>query len=217
VQRISKPARTTVGDLENEGEMSSNIFNSTNSLLVNAAEEEAGRRTHLKSKVSLGLAGCAAECYKLARVVGTSTLCTRVHKYTRHSPSFVFSPRPTGITTMSQNPPAISSSANYQLIFDNALEAYKKKTGKDLTSDPLLTRLKSCDSPHAVLALLRDQVPGFDQSGSNSTSDRLTKWLDPTVNVLYTFSSMVGGALSLVSLCHFKVICQKTDALLSNF
>jgi hypothetical protein len=71
VQRISKPARTTVGDLENEGEMSSNIFKSTNSLLVNAAEEEAGRRTHLKSKVRLGLAGCAADCYKLARVVGT--------------------------------------------------------------------------------------------------------------------------------------------------
>jgi len=118
---------------------------------------------------------------------------------------------------MSQDPPVISSSANYQLIFDNALEAYKKKTGKDLASDPLLTRLESCDSPHAVLALLRDQVPGFDQSGSSSTSDGLTKWLDPTVNVLYTFSSTIGSAVSLVSLCHFKVIRQKTDGPLSNF
>jgi hypothetical protein len=118
---------------------------------------------------------------------------------------------------MSQNPPAISSSANYQLIFDNALEVYKKKTGKDLASDPLLTRLESYDCPHAVLALLRDQIPGYDQSGSSSTSDRLTKWLDPTVNVLYTFPSTMGGALSLASLCHFKVIRQKTDALLSNF
>jgi hypothetical protein len=138
-------------------------------------------------------------------------------QYTRQSPFFVFSPRPASITTMPQNPPAISSSVNYQLIFDNALEAYKKKTGKDLASDPLLARLKSCDSPHAVLALLRDQVPGSDQSGSSSTSDRLTKWLDPTVNVLYTFSSTIGGALSLVSLCHFKLIRQKTGALLSNF
>jgi hypothetical protein len=110
---------------------------------------------------------------------------------------------------MSQNPPATSSSANYQLIFDNALEVYKKKTGKDLASDPLLTRLKSCNSPHAVLALLRDQVPGFDQSGSSSTSDRLAKWLDPTVNVLYTFSSTIGGALTLVSLCHFKSYSSK--------
>ena len=118
---------------------------------------------------------------------------------------------------MSQDPPVISSSANYQLIFDNALEAYKKKTGKDLASDPLLTRLESCDSPHAVLALLRDQVFGFDQSGSSSTSDGLTKWLDPTVNVLYSFSSRIGSTLSLVSLCHFKLIRQKTDGLLSNF
>jgi len=67
---------------------------------------------------------------------------------------------------------------------------YKKTTGKDLASDPLLTRIKSCDSLHAVLALLRDQVPGFDQSGSSSTSDGLTKWLDLTVDVLYTFSTI---------------------------
>jgi len=116
---------------------------------------------------------------------------------------------------MSQNRPDISSSSNYQLIFDNALEAYKKKTGKDLASDPLLRRLKSCNSPHTVLALLREQVPGFDQSESNS--DGVTKWLDPTVNVLFRFSSTIGGAVSLVSLCHFKAIHQKTDALLSNF
>ena len=118
---------------------------------------------------------------------------------------------------MSENPPAISSSANYQLTFDNALKAYKKKTGKDLASDPLLTRLESCDSPDAVLTLLRDQVPGFDQSGNSITSDGLTKWLDPTVNVLYTFSSTIGSAVSLVSLCHLKAIRQKTDCPLSNF
>jgi len=116
---------------------------------------------------------------------------------------------------MSQNCPDISSSSNYQVIFDNALKAYKKKTGKDLASDPLLRRLESCNSPHTVLTLLREQVPGFDQS--ESSSDGVTKWLDPTVNVLYTFSSTIGSAVSLVSLCHFKVIRQKTDGPLSNF
>jgi hypothetical protein len=118
---------------------------------------------------------------------------------------------------MSQNRPDITSSSNYQDIFDNAMKAYKKKTGRDLTSDPLLLRLKSCDCPDAVIALLREQVPGFDQSGSSSTSDGVTKWLDPTVNVLFTFSSTIGGALSLVSLCTFKVFHQKTDALISYF
>jgi hypothetical protein len=119
---------------------------------------------------------------------------------------------PTAITTMSQNRPDISSSSNYQLIFDNALQAYKKKTGKDLTSDPLLRRLESCNSPHTVLALLREQVPGL----SGSSSDGVTKWLDPTVNVLFRFSSTIGGAVSLVSLRKFKVIHQKTEALISK-
>ena len=48
---------------------------------------------------------------------------------------------------MSQNSPETPSSSNYQLVFSNALATYQQKTGKDLESDPLLTRLKSCNSP----------------------------------------------------------------------
>jgi hypothetical protein len=99
---------------------------------------------------------------------------------------------------MRQNPSKTSSKSNYQLIFDNALAAYEKKTGKDIISDPLLRRLESCDSPDAVLAVLREQVTGFDQIGGNN--DKFTKWLNPTVNLLYTFSSTIGGAVNLVSL-----------------
>jgi hypothetical protein len=91
-----------------------------------------------------------------------------------------------------------TSKSNYQLIFDNALATYKKKTGKDIISDPLLRRLESCDSPETVLTVLREKVPGFEQIGGSS--DTLTKWLHPMVNVLYTFSSTIGGAVSLVSL-----------------
>ena len=102
---------------------------------------------------------------------------------------------------MAQNLPQTSSSANYQLIFDNALEAYKQKTGNDLPSDPLLRRLESCNSPDTVLDVLREQIPAFYQSAS-----RLTRWVKPTINVLYTFSSTIGGAVSLVSMV--KVITQ---------
>ena len=102
---------------------------------------------------------------------------------------------------MSQNLPQTSSSANYQVIIDNALEAYKKITGNDLSSDPLLRKLESCNSPDTVLDVLREQIPAFDQSGS-----RLTTWVKPTINVLYTFSSTIGGAVGLVSM--FKVITQ---------
>jgi len=98
----------------------------------------------------------------------------------------------------------ISSASNYQLIFDNALATYEKKTGKNLASDPLLHRLESCRSPDAVLAILREQIPEFDQSGSRN--DRLSNWLSPTVKVLYTFTSAIGGAVSLVSLIEVKVI-----------
>ncbi|KAI0299910.1 hypothetical protein BC826DRAFT_966879 [Russula brevipes] len=93
---------------------------------------------------------------------------------------------------MSQNSPQTRSSSNYDIIFDNALKAYKKKTGKDLTSDPLLHRLETCSSPDSVLDALREQLPNFDQSGTRN--DRFMNWLNPTVNVLYGFSTTIGGA-----------------------
>ena len=99
---------------------------------------------------------------------------------------------------MSQNLPETLSTRNYQVMFDNALKTYKDKTGKDLALDPLLRQLESCNSPDAVLDLLRKQIPGFNQSGSSH--ERPMKWLDPTVNVLCAFSSTIGGAVSLVSL-----------------
>jgi len=102
---------------------------------------------------------------------------------------------------MSYNLPQTPSSANYQTIFDNALEAYEKKTGKDLASDPFLCILESCNSPDTVLVVLREQFPGFDQPGS-----KFTTWVKPTINVLYTFSSTIGAAVSLVSMV--KVIKQ---------
>ncbi|KAH9011780.1 hypothetical protein EDB84DRAFT_1569541 [Lactarius hengduanensis] len=52
------------------------------------------------------------------------------------------------------------------------------------------TQLQSCDSPSAILAILRAQVQAFDQS--QSADERLTRWLDPTVNVLYAFSATLG-------------------------
>jgi hypothetical protein len=88
--------------------------------------------------------------------------------------------------------------SNYQLIFDNALEAYRRKTRNDLKKDPLLCRLETCQSPDAVLTLLRAQLLGPGES--QSSGDRLTSWLDPTVNVINVFSATIGGGVALVSL-----------------
>ena len=104
---------------------------------------------------------------------------------------------------MSQTPTASTSASNYQSIFDNAIEAYKNKAKKDLRSHPLLDKLQDCDSPDAVLSVLYQQIPGFDQS--RGTDDKLTKWLNPIVNVLYTFSGVIGGGISLVSPTELRV------------
>jgi hypothetical protein len=61
-------------------------------------------------------------------------------------------------SSISQAPPSTASLSNYQDIFDRSLEAYKKETGKDLTKEPLLHRLESCNSPDAVLTILRAQI-----------------------------------------------------------
>ena len=103
---------------------------------------------------------------------------------------------------MSHTPTPIASSSNYQSIFDSAVEAYKKKTKNDLRSHPLLPKLESCDSPDAVLTILKEQIPGFNQS--RGTDNRLTTWLKPTINVIYTFSAMIGGGIGLVSFVQFQ-------------
>jgi hypothetical protein len=97
-----------------------------------------------------------------------------------------------------------AASRNYQFIFDSALEAYERRTGKDLTKDPLLRTLETCRSPDAVLILLRAQIFGPGRSQNNS--DKLTTWLIPTINVISVFSETIGGAASLVSLTMFEVI-----------
>ena len=90
------------------------------------------------------------------------------------------------------------SSSNFQLIFNNALKAYEKRTKKDLLAHPLAAELQNCDSPTKILAVLHQQAQGLDQSPSGD--DRWTKWLDPTVNVLYMLSGTLAEGISLVSL-----------------
>ena len=105
---------------------------------------------------------------------------------------------------MPRTPSDIPSRVNHQLIFDSALQAYKKKTGEDLPSTPLFRTLEICRSSDDVIATLRRQVPAFDQSGSSD--DRLTRWLDPTVKVINAFSATIGGAVALVSLPDYGMI-----------
>ena len=107
---------------------------------------------------------------------------------------------------MSRNSPTVASRPSYQSIFDSALVAYKKKTGKDLASDPLLRRLESCESPDAILNILREQMPASDQSQAGSSDTKWAEWLNPTVKVLYTYSMAIGGSVGQVSLSRFETV-----------
>jgi hypothetical protein len=99
---------------------------------------------------------------------------------------------------MSAAASAFTSQSNFVSIFNAALETYKRKTKKDLASHPLLPSLQSCDSPGAILAVLREHIPVFSQSQNGDNG--LTKWVAPTVNVLYAFSATIGGGIGLVNI-----------------
>src|ERR1700730_3204612 len=94
------------------------------------------------------------------------------------------SPAPTG---------KLPSHSTYRSIFDNALKVYEEKTGKKLTSDPLLNTLETCNSPEGILVILRQQIPGVH--GSQSSNDGLMRWLKPTIDVIHSFSTAIGGAV----------------------
>ena len=102
---------------------------------------------------------------------------------------------------MAQIQPTSTSSTNFETIFTAALEAYKKQTKKAIASHPLATQLQSCDSPSAIIALLQTQV---DQS--QSADEKWTKWLDPTVNVLYAFSATLGSGAAVVSPIYRSIV-----------
>jgi hypothetical protein len=91
---------------------------------------------------------------------------------------------------------ASSYSPNFQLIFNNALKAYEKKTKSDLLAHPLAAQLQVCGSPSAVLLVLQEQVQELNQS--RASDERLSRWLNPTVNVLYAFSGALGEGVGLV-------------------
>jgi mannitol-1-phosphate/altronate dehydrogenase len=95
---------------------------------------------------------------------------------------------------MSQNHPNASSS-NFQLVFNAALDAYEKKTNSKLV---LAVELQSCDSLPAIISEFEELVQQFDRRRKSDQS--LTKWLNPTVKVLYALSEPLGKIAGLVSL-----------------
>ena len=98
---------------------------------------------------------------------------------------------------MSASQQASSATPNFQPILDKALKEYKRKTGKELTTHPLAEEIKGCSSPDVILAVLQGKANELNQS--QSSDERLAKWLTPTVNVLNALSATVGQGVGTVS------------------
>ena len=106
--------------------------------------------------------------------------------------------RPSLPSIMSAEPSTSTSHSGFVSIFNAALETYRHKTKHDLVSHPLLPNLQACDSPEAVLSVLREQIPAFSES--KNSDDGLTKWVIPTVNVVYAFLDTLGQGVGLVNI-----------------
>ncbi len=111
-------------------------------------------------------------------------------------PRTYYPPSTPHIPLMSHSQSTSASSTHFQLIFNNALKAYKKRTKKDLLKHPLADQLEACDSPSSILEVLQQQVQELNESQRGN--GKFIKWLDPTVKVLHAFSDTVGGGVSLV-------------------
>src|SRR6201996_3437061 len=90
-----------------------------------------------------------------------------------------------------------SPTPGFKPIFEKALEEHKKKTGNDLTTHPLAAQIQGCDSPGAILTVLEGKANELNQS--RSSDERLTKWLNPTVNILNALSVTLGQGIATVS------------------
>ncbi|KAH9061899.1 hypothetical protein EDB87DRAFT_385085 [Lactarius vividus] len=97
---------------------------------------------------------------------------------------------------MSKVQSTTTSSTDLKTTFRSALEAYKKLTKKDIASHSLVAQLQTCDSPSAILSVLRAQFQALDRP--QTADGKFTKWLDPTVHVLYAFSATLGNSVGLV-------------------
>jgi hypothetical protein len=94
--------------------------------------------------------------------------------------------------------PTDLSAPNFTNILDAASDEYRKLTKQDLQTHPFAAVLDICDSPDAVLNVFRRQARAFDEFCKGD--DKLMKWLNPMVHVLFTFSATLGEGIALVSI-----------------
>ncbi|KAH9034508.1 hypothetical protein EDB85DRAFT_2274467 [Lactarius pseudohatsudake] len=95
----------------------------------------------------------------------------------------------------SPTPGQTATPSDFKSVLDAALSEYKKKTGKDLLDHPLATEVQRCDSVDAIKAIFQGQAKAFQRFRDGD--QRLMKWINPVVDVLYTFSGTLGEVANM--------------------
>jgi fungal STAND N-terminal Goodbye domain len=104
---------------------------------------------------------------------------------------------------MSSTGQATSSSSNIKLIVDDALANYTKITGIDLSTNSFAALLEQSYSPEDILVLLQERQKALKTYRDRNR--RLISCLSPAVTIIHAFSSILGEAISLVSVTHRPV------------
>jgi hypothetical protein len=91
---------------------------------------------------------------------------------------------------------ATISSSNLQLIVD-ALGDYADRMGIDFSKNPFAAELQLCNTPDAILQLLREREKAFIKFRDRNRT--LINCFSPAVQVLHAFSATFGEAVGVVS------------------
>jgi hypothetical protein len=91
-----------------------------------------------------------------------------------------------------------SSSSNFRILFDAALQDYKDKTGNTLTDHPIAKQLETCESIASITTILQEQARRFREFREND--GKLMKALSSSVDVLCSpsISSAINETIGLV-------------------
>ena len=81
----------------------------------------------------------------------------------------------------------ISTSSNFEALFNAALAKYTEQNERDLRNHPLASQIDSCDSPDAILNMFEKQAEAFDEFRKGDT--KLFKWFKPIIGVLHAIST----------------------------
>ena len=96
---------------------------------------------------------------------------------------------------MTQTPP---TTFDFQKLFEDALREYESRAGTKLLEHELAIKLgESCDSADSVINVLQVEAQKFQKFRGDG---KVMKWLNRTVQVLYTLSTspLVGQGVSFV-------------------